>query len=358
VAGGEGSARARDKAHVGSGLRTVHWYNALMDSPVTLAPDGSPDWEAVTEEFHCPLCEYNLRGLSTPRCPECGYSFAWKEIIEAKYTHHPYLFEQHPERNIRSFFGTLVRGYLPRRFWKTLLATHAVRTRRLMIYGGVFALVIGVGVFGIRFTRTAMAVQTRSVATLPWLKANWNTPVDPAVAIRLRQQYGTLNNYIDQYAPAFPSRNYWKAVLVRDDWRSVSIAMIAAGWPVLTLLTLVIFVASFHRAGIRREHLVRCAVYSADAMLLVPVALAIVWQFMPSVIWWRWDESAMDALVLLGVVPFITYRLVWAFRSYLRFRHGVATVLASQVIVVLMALCLLGGRTLFAMYGMLHSWIR
>jgi len=34
--------------------------------------EGRPDWDALAFELTCPRCDYNLRMLETPRCPECG----------------------------------------------------------------------------------------------------------------------------------------------------------------------------------------------------------------------------------------------------------------------------------------------
>lgn len=45
------------------------------------ANSAVPDWSTIGREIHCPLCEYNLRGLSEPRCPECGYQFEWAECF-------------------------------------------------------------------------------------------------------------------------------------------------------------------------------------------------------------------------------------------------------------------------------------
>ena len=42
-----------------------------------------PDWSAITETIRCPLCDYDLRGLIEPRCPECGYQFVWPEVLDA-----------------------------------------------------------------------------------------------------------------------------------------------------------------------------------------------------------------------------------------------------------------------------------
>src|SRR4051812_18016461 len=87
-----------------------------------------------TTELRCPLCDYNLRGLTEPRCPECGAKFDWDELRNPARRLHPYLFEHHPEGNVRSLFRTLVGGLRPGRFWKTLLPVQASRPRRLIAY--------------------------------------------------------------------------------------------------------------------------------------------------------------------------------------------------------------------------------
>src|SRR2546423_12181424 len=93
-----------------------------------------PDWTSQQAEISCPMCEYNLRGLTEPRCPECGYRFEWKDLLDAKLRRHPYLFEHHPERKFKSFSKTVWGGLLPRKFWTTLRPTHQVYPRRLMVY--------------------------------------------------------------------------------------------------------------------------------------------------------------------------------------------------------------------------------
>src|SRR5262245_51548252 len=99
--------------------------------PAALNP---PDWSVIKEELTCPLCDYNLRGLADPRCPECGYAFAWPDLIDPTRRRHPYLFEHHHKRNIWSFFKTLFGGLRPRRFWTTLNPAQPSRPFRLAIY--------------------------------------------------------------------------------------------------------------------------------------------------------------------------------------------------------------------------------
>src|SRR5947208_13149861 len=50
----------------------------MDESPEASATDSSPAEERMLLEYvadrdvACPSCMYNLRGLTTPRCPECG----------------------------------------------------------------------------------------------------------------------------------------------------------------------------------------------------------------------------------------------------------------------------------------------
>src|SRR3954447_5577159 len=93
------------------------------------APDDqdasqAPDWATLARELHCPLCEYNLRGLVEPRCPECGHRFNWRQLLDTREHQHPFLFEHHPRHSVRSFFRTLRETLLPRRFWPTLQPVH------------------------------------------------------------------------------------------------------------------------------------------------------------------------------------------------------------------------------------------
>src|SRR5712672_2149158 len=95
---------------------------------------AAPSWETQQSEITCPMCEYNLRGLAEPRCPECGYRFAWKDLLDAKSRPHPYLFEHHPERNFKSFWQTAWGGLRPWKFWSTLHAGQTSKPRRLVFY--------------------------------------------------------------------------------------------------------------------------------------------------------------------------------------------------------------------------------
>src|SRR5689334_19280249 len=89
----------------------------------SLNPDAAPDWDAIPEEGGCPLCEYILRGLSEPRCPECVYRFIWPELFDPALKAHPYLFEHNLRRPVRSFVRTMVGGLRPQKLWSSLRPT-------------------------------------------------------------------------------------------------------------------------------------------------------------------------------------------------------------------------------------------
>lgn len=89
---------------------------------------------ASTDDLRCPLCQYSLRGLIEPRCPECGFAFQWQELIDAEKNRHPYLFEHQSRRNLWSLWKTFWRDCRPRRFWRELSPAQRIHPRRLMVY--------------------------------------------------------------------------------------------------------------------------------------------------------------------------------------------------------------------------------
>lgn len=44
-------------------------------------PKGLPDGWLFDHDLPCPTCEYNLRMLRVPRCPECGTAFRWQALL-------------------------------------------------------------------------------------------------------------------------------------------------------------------------------------------------------------------------------------------------------------------------------------
>ena len=136
---------------------------------------------------------------------------------------------------------------------------------------------------------------------------------------------------------------WWTQVSIRwATWdgysapRTLSFAALLV-WPWLTFLTLQVFQVSMRRAKVNPVHVLRCALYSFDVLLLVGIFGAV--EMAAHVIRWLRDSPfsvpvELPALTLLAGL-FAMMRLWIAYRSYLRFHQPLATVLASQIIVAL-----------------------
>ena len=295
-----------------------------MREPTAL-PDAGPaaappvvDTPQLRDELECPLCGYSLRGRSEaegePRCPECGYRFEWVELLRARQHRHPYLFEHHP--GVRGFFRTLFGGMRPRRFWSSLNAGHEVIPLAFVLY----ILVVG--------PLTLFSVFAGHVL---------------AMAVVAFRRASRSQTYLDS-AGLLLSPAFWQEAL--DHTRSEedligALMAVCIAWPWVTLGALLIFQASMHRARVRTAHVVRCVVYSGDALvwtgfgLVAGGALGLLSPY-------RYLGGARP--IVMCVLPAILlagYRLGVAYRRYLRFDHAWSTALASQVLYVLVVTTML-----------------
>lgn len=116
-------------------------------------------------------------------------------------------------------------------------------------------------------------------------------------------------------------------------------------WPSLTILSLLIFRQTLAQARIRTLHVVRCAVYSADAALVWgwPIAwlMAMCIDPITGMSNQRVFFTPWFLIPLLVTTALFTYRLSCAYRDYLRFPAPVWTCVASQVIVMLAFLAMM-----------------
>ena len=272
----------------------------LADDPARIAPSGTQG-----EAIPCPLCDYDLRGLADPRCPECGYCFTWDELSDPARRFHPYLFEHHPERNARAFARTLLAGVLPRRFWSTLYPTQPSRPQRLVTYWALCAI--------------------------------------PLLMLAAVQCWLIVSETVKRFAPRLPPRLMWQryadwSVMYDKDgggYVRTSVALVL--WPWLTLATLLVFRVSMRQARLRPTHVLRCVLYTSDLALYFAVPFALVILF--TIVGQKWPPKdlvdGLGPLLALAAWLLLCYRLFTAYRLYLRFDHPLATVVASQVMVAL-----------------------
>jgi hypothetical protein len=220
-------------------------------SPVPSAPPArSPDWDAVPHDVLCLLCRYNLRGLTEPRCPECGYRFDWQEVLDPTRHTHPYLFEHHP--NPRGFVRTALGTVWPWTFWGNLNANQRPHRRRLVRYwmlSTASILVATVAVFvGLSYCEVNAALSI------------WGAP--PGL--------GVWDAVVEQWHRFVQNGWWYRAVHVETPLVLLGAIVL---WPWLSYLALRSLVASIKKAGVDRVHILRCVVYASDFGPWLTVAL-------------------------------------------------------------------------------------
>jgi hypothetical protein len=313
------------------------------------------DSATTRDDLRCPLCEYDLRGLTEPRCPECGYRFAWSDLTDPSKRLHRYLFEHHPERNAWSFAQTLLGGLGPRRFWRSLLPAQPWSVRRLLLYWCLAASMLMAAATAHHAVwsgeyqskvRAERAIWANRHSSPPWIQ--WIT-----------REYGSMQRYLDEFHPLPPDPRFYERCWAEEGWWSTYLAAAWLAWPWLTFTTLLLFRFSMRRARIKPVHVLRCVLYSFAAVLWLGLVAACA---VAARAWWLWNgvpsrvrlpappisvaepfnyrrDLLCEALFWFGLVLLVvvSYRLASAFRHYLRFDHPVASVLCAQLIVLLVA---------------------
>lgn len=318
-------------------------------------PGEAPDWVRIEHEVLCPLCEYNLRGLSQPRCPECGYRFTWPEVVDPTRRLHPYLYEHHPERGLRAFVSTALHGLLPKRFWRSLNPAQPSRPERLRRYWFLCAALLILGtccmslpVGFIVYNRVAQ----RNAAIVAQLTANFNAQ------LAARQKHyaqmdlpqSDLNadaQFYQQQIQHF-ARRYARPPLsmIAETAGGVVVVLLVFStgpllWPWATFLTLMIFGWSMRRARIQPIHVLRCCLYSFDGLwwaglLLIPAGLLDAFNPMSGsgpAIYGNWLLPVLMLTIVVGA-----WKLWRAYQCYLRFDRPFWTAVASQFILILLAI--------------------
>lgn len=325
-----------------------------MQDGVTAA-DSAPQWDQIVETILCPLCDYNLRGLAEPRCPECGYRFAWGELLRAAREDHPTLFDHHPRKKLRNFFVTLGGGFLAASFWKSISPTLSGSRRRLLLYVLLYMTpcILVVGYTGVT---QAMRYEAMAVSDRARMATSLSAPANARWAKAEVAKYGSVQGVVDAYCPPW-WRGRGLVVLLRELCIVGGLLLAPAG----TLLGMMIFQASMRRARIKQVHVLRCVVYSYDVLLIVGlVALTIT----VMAVWFRWSIRQPVLLPSVGnlaynyrpmgatlyeyglwvVLVVAGWRLGRAYHYYLRFDHPYWMAYSVQLIVALLYAVLIVNR--------------
>ncbi|MDQ3440453.1 MAG: hypothetical protein M3478_08910 [Planctomycetota bacterium] len=299
---------------------------------------SAPHWETIARDVTCPLCAYNLRGLREPRCPECGYAFAWPDLLDPARRPHPYLFEHHPERNVRSFLRTYFAGLLPRRFFRTLRPIHAIHPRRLVAYWMITPSLLVLpflAYLAVVYAQTVRETLENHAYTRTYFLQE---PDDPIVK-EIVAAHGSVDAFLDTLSsPYAPTHVLTRAAnAAHFDEQSVRVMALVVLWPWLTLVTLMIFRASMRRAKVKRGHVVRCTLYACDWTLWLGT-VAVMFITTPFAERWLpifYPPAAVPILAAALFATYTSYRLGSAYDLYMNFDRPYATVMAAQAIVFL-----------------------
>lgn len=316
------------------------------DTPVPMT-DAGPDWARITEEINCPLCDYNLRGLQQGRCPECGYYFDWLELIDLRRRRHPFLFEHHPGKTIRSLLKTLAAGLLPRRFWRNLNAAQEIHTKRLLGYWAIttfitIALTLAT-LWAWEFTEQAPQFNAQRNYIRSEALAHPNSPT----VIQLTRQYGSFEAFLDAHYPKTPL-NVRLLSSLTDAFRTRAARFIVYPclrvyliWPFASLLGLLVFRWTMKRVNVNKAHVIRCIIYSQDAWLwysLFTLAVVLSRGGLNLLTGGQWLTPTLLTAGAIFCMLHTIYRLIIAYRAYMRFDRAVATVLCAQLISALLVM--------------------
>jgi hypothetical protein len=288
------------------------------------APANDPPiWDGFKGELYCPLCDYNLRGLNEPRCPECGHRFTWLEVLEQR-SAHPYLFEHQPKRNVWSFCKTFLRDWRPNTFWREVTPSHPVKPGRLVKYWLIANSVLLV-------LLVLPLIQTTIITARYNAMMRLRMPMVMPTAMSLRQTPATIAAWLNASWPTPWTEPFFAQVWSHFRWfgGTTGPIILILIWPWLTFLALLVFRISMRRARIKTEHVIRCAVYSCDFGVTV-VGVLLAWTLFTQ------GEGLQPLMLAIILCPLIAlYRLTIAYKRYMRLDHPFFTALASQTIVTL-----------------------
>lgn len=321
-------------------------------SPVSASDTGPPDWAQVDAEVHCPLCEYNLRGLTEPRCPECGYQFSWSEVLDPSRRLHPYVFEHHPEANVSSFLKTTLAGFRPFRFWMSLHPAQPSHLRRLLVFALVGHLVFLLGLLAVFSAIAYVDLTNHQQDYAQWIvnASNRLAAMPPDQRQAVLTQYGSAEGYVRRwYGPPLGFFDVLKYLLGGSIGAACFRLSVIAGfcllWPWVTFVALWGMWLPGSKARITLTHHLRCALYCFDYPLwggaIVSVLLVAGSLLMPRWQMGRWVEGGIPSLILL-VWSMCTLRLYPACKHYMRSRRPLVMALGSQFLALLIYILVIG----------------
>ncbi len=315
-------------------------------------PAGLPEGWVLDRDLPCPKCRYNLRMLSTPRCPECGTVFRWQTLLHitcprcgeplgaADGASCPrchlrlnwralleegvaldrglYEYSGRPAfAAIRTRFALL----LPRRFWRRLPLESPPMTERLERYQRTSWLIAVVGcVIALVNARTRLH-------PLPWIIV-WSFALGPWAITR-----GALPRFTPTLTRFAIRRDQLQRCLAYGSTGLAWIGLVCG----LTILTTFLFGPSLRRVSL----------FDFPRALRYLLGTSWGWR-VPSF----WVDAVVGAVYLHAVTAWWWRFLYVTLRDYLRLdlTNALALLISTQVIAILLVLLLIAGLTIISYY--------
>jgi hypothetical protein len=283
-----------------------------------------PSPAGLRSDLACPFCTYNLRGLVEPRCPECGYAFAWTDLFQDRLVH-PFLFEHHLRRNIWSFLKTLVAGLRPIRFWSTLRPSQRPNTVRLLLYWA-FAMTLSFATIGASVAFVGLGRRLDDLEAERALLRRFNRPMPPA-------------------SPADRAADLRKVVRARLDGIAVPAAFYLL-WAGASYASLMLFCLTREQVRKQTLHILRAVVYASDCVVwTAPVAALLSFLRARADAGSRFARPLNDPAIATAAgvgcfacICWFIVRLMIAYRVYLQVHTAVGTVLLAQLTTLMLLL--------------------
>ncbi len=107
----------------------------MTTAALTVVPSLPVSDSADAVEPACPSCGYLLLGLAIERCPECGRTFRWEEVVEISRARRDRVFEHACFHwPVSSFVRTLLASVRPSTFWRRVGDGRATKSWALWLY--------------------------------------------------------------------------------------------------------------------------------------------------------------------------------------------------------------------------------
>lgn len=255
--------------------------------PAPTAREDPADWG-----LHCPYCQYNLTGLTSARCPECGRPVDWEHARREAENPPRIAFER--QRGLRTPLGWLL-TWLTVLFAPWLFARQIVQ-RVSLRHATVFAAVCFAG------TCTAVLLDATWDVYLAWL-------ITAAVYILLQALGLTILDFAHWRRPRASVR-FWLAV---GGYTSAVMVTEITGPPMIVLNDLQLLLGM---RGIGANYVIYSELYAASwaaaiawtqiGLWLIAIVCCYAARLRAAGIGWRRRLPASLAVLLLSLIGYAT----------------------------------------------------